>query len=156
MQMRGGRSMLEGIFGQEMPIALRFAILAGVAAVVLPIAVIVFKALFGRANDDLPYAAPISSSFGIARIIIWIAEKLALLFVLITTVLGAVLGATYLRIWVSFVSPRDADTYTWVGGFLGGMAALTMASLLTGLLFTLAEIERNTRRTAAMLESMRR
>jgi hypothetical protein len=148
--------MLNEVFGAEMPIALRIAILAGGAVAVFLIAILAYNALFGSADDDVLSAPPPSSRFGIPRMVIWLAEKLAFVFVLMATILGAVVGVAVARAWGPYISPRDIDTYTWVGGFAGSMGALTLSSLLTGLLFTLTEIERNTRRTAAMLESMRR
>lgn len=147
--------MLESVFGPEMPIAFRLIIVVGPIVIGLLLVVVGIRMLRPtRSVSPLPYSAPISSDVSIARFVIALAEFFAVMFVIVLTLIGGIFTASFARTWASISAPRDMDAYTWFGAIIGGIGGLAIASLLTGLLFTLAEIERSSRRSAAILESL--
>jgi TRAP-type C4-dicarboxylate transport system permease small subunit len=83
----------------------------------------------------------------IRRTIIVLGEILALLLIVIFTLLGVVYGV---GIAIQFAAINGADVsqidnVRRVGIWLGGIAGFSVAIVMTGIFFALAEIARNTR-----------
>lgn len=79
-----------------------------------------------------------------------LAEALAVIQVVLLTVGGAVAGGAYAGIMAGVIGQNQQNAAV-TGALLGGGAGFLAAMVLTGLLFTLAAIEENTRTTAMML-----
>jgi hypothetical protein len=118
----------------------------------------------GARKTDIAGFEIVRPGGGMRRGIIRIAEGVSLLLIVVSTLIGAVLGATqsYL-ISVLFravsndgifsADPQAAVIFAAISGAVGGFL---LTALPFSFLFTLSAIELNTRRTAAMLERLAR
>jgi hypothetical protein len=79
-----------------------------------------------------------------------LAELLAVVQVIVLTVGGAIGGGLYAGLMAGITSQNIQGAQT-TGALIGGAGGFLSAMVLTGLLFTLAAIEENTRTTATML-----
>jgi hypothetical protein len=114
--------------------------------------VAVAKQFLGRSTSEYEAAARHLHRPSLRRAVIRLAELLAIVQVILLTVGGAIGGGFYARIIAGMVgNPQVQQRAAVTGAFLGGGAGFLSAMVITGLLFTLAAIEENTRTTASML-----
>lgn len=111
-------------------------------------------AMGARRVDESGYEV-VGGGGGMRRAIIRIGEFAAILFVISSTLLGAVFAGTYSYALFGVMGgggdPRSSAVAT---ALLGAAAGFLSAALATAPLFAVSAIEQNTRRTAAFLERL--
>jgi len=144
--------MLDAVFGAEMPLAVRFAILGVALIIVLFVALYVVRSMFGK-KGTIPQTK-LTGSWSLRHGIVTLAEALAILQVIFFTMTGAISGGTIARMLVAVGNndPFQIQTAVTGGSLVGGFFGFLSSVIVLGLLFVIAEIERNTRHTAAMFE----
>lgn len=89
------------------------------------------------------------------RAVMRLAETLAVIQVIILTIGGGIGGGVYAG-FIAGLAGQNVHNAQATGALLGAGAGFLSAMVITGLLFTLAAIEENTRTTAAMLAMLAR
>jgi hypothetical protein len=151
--------MFEALFGAQMPLAVKFVLALIIVLVIIPLVVTlilhVIRLVFPRKSRTIPNTR-ISGNWSVRRALIVVAEIVVLLMVVIMTVSCALFGAELARMMASnpAMGGGNVDQMRTVGTIVGGIAGFVLSALLTAFFFTLTEIERNTRHTAAMLDRL--
>ncbi len=133
------------------------AFLLTIAVIIGMVAII--AAVVGRVMPRKgPPKTRLSSPWSVSRFVIRVGETAAVLQLFFFTISGAVSGGTIGRLIAQSpmvgASPYQFQTFITTGALFGGLFGLFMSSLWLALVFTLSEIERNTRHTAALFERM--
>ena len=121
-------------------------LIVGIGVLVVAIA----RRFIGKPTNDYESAVRHLNRPSMRRAVMRLAEALAVLQVIVLTVGGAVGGGFYATL-ISSMAGGKAQQAAVTGALIGGGAGFLSAMVITGLPFTLAAIEENTRTTATML-----
>jgi cytosine/uracil/thiamine/allantoin permease len=133
----------------ELFVSLLLIVVIGV--VVIAIA----RQFFGKPTSDYEDATKHLNRPSIRRAVMRLAEFLAVVQVILLTVGGAIGGGLYAG-FMAGLANQNVQGAQATGALIGGAGGFLSAMVLTGLLFTLAAIEENTRTTATMLSILAR
>ena len=92
-------------------------------------------------------------SGAIQRVVMRIAETVAVIQLIVLTILGGVGGALYGRLTAGFTN-QNQDGAAALGLIFGAASGFFAASIIMAIIFTISAIERNTRHTAMMFDRM--
>jgi hypothetical protein len=146
--------VLESIFGPETPLAVRFGLLLLFIVILVLAGAWVVRYVFATFFPDRMRAVPktsLSGRWSIRRAIIGVAGMLALLQVLMLTIGGGISGY-FIVVTIMRLNGGNPDGNEMLGLLVGAAVGFVIAAVWSAVIFTLAEIERNTRHTAAMME----
>jgi hypothetical protein len=91
---------------------------------------------------------------GLQRAAMNIAETASILLMVATTIIFAVAGAIYAKIFAFGGGIQNSEGVVVLGSIVSGLAGFMLSSILMAFVFTLAAIERNTRHTAKMFDKI--
>lgn len=146
------------LWGAEVPIGVAFGILVLICLVVLPLLVSFVLHIFRVLNPDRKRSLPVtrlSGNWNIRRAILAVAESVALAQVVFFTFGCGFVGLKMAELAAASPafagSPKPNSVLFFT---LGCVVGFLLSALWTALIFTLTEIERNTRHTAAMFDRL--
>jgi hypothetical protein len=125
-------------------------------AIVVALIIVAVKYFGKRRTDDLGVEV-VSNAGGFRRGVVRVAEFAAVVTVISLTIAGAVTSGFYSYIFGAVYHQDLAVHGPSLGGILfGGMTGFLSGALITAPVFALSLIEKNTHRTAVMLELLAR
>ena len=128
---------MDFLFGADIPLAVRYLFAALVIAVAIGIPFTLWSV--GRAR--------------IRWLVIRIAEVLAIVVILLSTILGGLSGAFWAAVRSSLLGGPDG-VYLFIGFVIGALSGLILSAITLAFLFVLIDISENTRKTATFFERL--
>ena len=125
---------MSSLFGVELPTPVNFIIAFGSVLLLA-----IFFTIFFRT--------------GLRRMIVRIAEVLALLLILVSTIAGGFSGMSYAYI-LARVGDRSESLPAVLGFALGALTAFVVSAIVLAVVFILIDIAENTRKTVSFFERM--